>query len=89
MQNKGKYSCAKHLDFLVIDLLSLLASYFLAYSYKFQTTRLSAEWKRFVVIICLLNIVIYLVVNTGLKLPFSEAFLVDLSILSGISLPTV
>jgi len=69
MQNKGKYSWAKHLDFLVIDLLSLLASYFLSYYYKFHTTRLSAEWKRYIVIICLLNVVIYLVVN-----PYSGFF---------------
>ena len=69
MQNKGKYSWAKHLDFLVIDLLSLLGSYFLAYYYKFHTTHLSAEWKRYIVIICLLNVVIYLVVN-----PYSGFF---------------
>lgn len=69
MQIKGKYSWVKHLDFMLIDLLSLLGAYFLAYSYKFHNVIIGTEWKRYIVIICLLNIVIDLIAN-----PYSGFF---------------
>lgn len=69
MQIKGKYSWAKHLDFMIIDLLSLMAAYFLAYFYKFHSANIGTEWKRYIVIISLLNVVIYLIVN-----PYSGFF---------------
>ena len=69
MQIKGKYSWAKHLDFMIIDLLSLLGAYFLAYFYKFHSANIGTEWKRYIVIISLLNVVIYLIAN-----PYSGFF---------------
>ena len=63
MHIKGKYSWAKHLDFMVIDLLSMLLSFFLAFYFKFGTLYLNNDWRRFVVIICLINIIIYLAAN--------------------------
>ena len=69
MHIKDKYSWAKHLDFLIIDLISLLFSYFLAYYYKFKTLTMSSDWRRYIVIITLLNIVIYLLAN-----PYSGFF---------------
>ena len=69
MQIKGKYSWAKHLDFMLVDLIALLLSFFLAYFFKFQTLTMSAEWKRFILIISLLNIVIALIAN-----PYSGIF---------------
>lgn len=69
MQIKGQSSWTKHLDFMLIDLASLLLSYFLAYYLKFRTFAMNADWKRFIVIISLLNIVIYLAAN-----PYSGIF---------------
>lgn len=69
MQIKGKYSWAKHLDFMVIDLGALLLSFFLAYYSKFHTFVMGTEWKRFIVIVSLLNVVIALIVN-----PYSGFF---------------
>lgn len=69
MQIKGKYSWAKHLDFMLVDLLALLVSFFLAFYLKFRTFAISSEWGRFIVIVGLLNIVIDFVVN-----PYSGIF---------------
>ena len=69
MQIKGKYSWAKHLDFMLIDLMSLLFSYLIAYFIKFRTMQMGSDWKRYIVIIALLNVVIYLVAN-----PYSGIF---------------
>lgn len=69
MQIKGKYSWAKHLDFSLVDLGALLLSFFLAYYLKFGTLSLSENWRRFLVIMVLLNIVIDLVGN-----PYSGIF---------------
>ena len=69
MQIKGKYSWVKHLDFMIVDLLALLLSYFIAFYIKFNTFYMNPEWKRFIVIICLLNLVIDLVAN-----PYSGIF---------------
>lgn len=69
MHIKGKYSWAKHLDFMIVDLAALLIAFFVAYYLKFSTTATNTEWRRFVVIISLLNIVIDLITN-----PYSGIF---------------
>lgn len=69
MQIKGKYSWAKHLDFMGVDLAALLASFFLAFYLKFRGVPVGSEWQRFIVIIILLNIIISLVAN-----PYSGIF---------------
>ena len=69
MQIKGKYSWAKHLDFMIVDLVALLLSYVIAFYIKFDRFSMGSEWKRFIVIICLLNLVIDLVAN-----PYSGIF---------------
>lgn len=69
MHIKGKYSWAKHLDFMIVDLAALFIAFFIAYYLKFSTTSMNTEWRRFVVIISLLNIVIDLSVN-----PYSGIF---------------
>lgn len=69
MQIKEKYSWAKHLDFLLVDLCSLLLSILLAYFIKFRTISMNLEWNRLIVIVTLLNIVIYFVGN-----PYSGIF---------------
>ena len=69
MQIKGKYSWAKHLDFMVIDLGSLVLGFFLSYFIKFGTLVLTDEWTRFLLIVSLLNIVISLVIA-----PYSGIF---------------
>lgn len=58
-----KYSWAKHLDFMLVDLFSLLMSFFLAYFNKFHTLALSDEWKRFLVLVILFNLILYLALN--------------------------
>lgn len=69
MQIKGKYSWAKHLDFMLIDLGALLLSFVSAYYFKFHTFAMNTGWQRFIVIVSLLNIVISLIVN-----PYSGIF---------------
>ena len=69
MHIKGKYSWAKHLDFMIVDLAALIIAFFVAYYLKFSTTATNTEWRRFVVIISLLNIVIDLITN-----PYSGIF---------------
>ena len=69
MHIKGKYSWAKHLDFMIVDLAALLIAFFVAYYLKFSTTATNTEWRHFVVIISLLNIVIDLITN-----PYSGIF---------------
>jgi len=69
MQIKGKYSWAKHLDFMIIDLVSLLIAFFISYFMKFGTLALSEEWTRLILIIFLLNIVLALVIQ-----PYSGIF---------------
>ena len=56
MQIKGKYSWVKHLDFMLIDLLCLLISYFIAFYSKFGTLSIRSEWSRYVVIISLVHL---------------------------------
>ena len=69
MHIKGKYSWAKHLDFMIVDLAALLIAFFVAYYLKFSTTATNTGWRRFIVIISLLNLVIDLITN-----PYSGIF---------------
>ena len=63
MQIKGKYSWVKHLDFMLIDLVSLLLSFFVCYMLKFNTPKLNETWRRFAIIITLINIVVSFITN--------------------------
>ncbi len=58
VQIKGKYNWAKHIDFMLIDLLSLLMAFFAAYFLKFHTLAMDISWKRLLAIMVLLNIII-------------------------------
>ena len=69
MQIKGKNSWAKHLDFMLVDLASLLIAFFLSYYIKFGTFQLRTNWPELIAIIILLNVVISLLVN-----PYSGIF---------------
>ena len=69
MQIKGKYSWVKHLDFMLIDLGALLLSFLFSYFFKFKILVMDTGWKRFIVIISLINVVIDLLVN-----PYSGIF---------------
>ena len=69
MQIKGKYSWVKHLDFMVIDLSALLLSFWVSYYLKFNTFAIDAGWKRFLLIISLINVIIALLTN-----PYSGIF---------------
>ena len=69
MRINDKYSWVKHLDFMLIDLSVLMASFFVNYYLKFQSLEMKTEWKRLIVIMALLNIVINLISN-----PYSGIF---------------
>lgn len=68
---KGKYSWLKHLDFMVLDVLALMASLVLAYVIRFKTLDLWTRdgWRGVMTVICLLDLVVILF--TG---PFSGIF---------------
>ena len=65
MQIKSKYSWVKHLDFMVIDLISLFLCFVLSYWMKFGNLafRANEEWVRYLFIVLVLNVVITLFVN--------------------------
>jgi undecaprenyl-phosphate galactose phosphotransferase len=62
---KSKYAWIKHFDFMVIDLLSLLLSFVLAYFYKFKNFNLfySSSWMILLSMAVLLGAVITLFIN--------------------------
>ena len=63
MHVKGKYSWTKHLDFMIVDLAALFISFFLSFYFKFRTLEISPTWRRFLLIISMLNLLIDFVVN--------------------------
>lgn len=63
MHNKDEYSWMKHLDFIVIDLLSLFGVFFLAFYMKFGNLDLNTRWISILLIIMLLQLVINLLMN--------------------------
>lgn len=66
MHIKGKYSWIKHLDFMIVDLLALIASFIIAFLIKFGDFGFyySKEWAKFLVMISLFDIVITLFTNS-------------------------
>ena len=69
MQIKGKYSWAKHIDFMIVDLCSLLAAFMISFFLKFGSLDIDDDWPKFVTIISLLDIVISLILA-----PYSGIF---------------
>lgn len=71
MHIKGKYSWLKHVDFMVLDILSLVAAYVLAIGIRFGDFRLvtSDSWKTLLLIACLMDLLVILFTN-----PFSGIF---------------
>ena len=67
MQIKSKYSWVKHIDFMVIDMISLALSFFLAYYLKFGDFSLSygpnGIWTRYLILVLVLNVVVTLFTN--------------------------
>ena len=65
MQIKGKYSWVKHLDFMIVDLISLFLSFLMSYFLKFGDLRFAADeaWVRYLFMVLILNIVITFFVN--------------------------
>ena len=71
MHIKGKYSWLKHMDFMTIDLMVMMASFAFSYYVKFGETdwAMHTEWASLFVLICLLNLLISFVTN-----PYSGIF---------------
>ena len=67
MQIKSKYSWIKHIDFMVLDLISLAIAFFLAYYLKFGDFSLSfgpeGIWVRYLILVLIGNVVVTLLVN--------------------------
>ena len=71
MHIKGKYTWLKHLDFMTVDLVSLLIAFTASYYLKFQKLNYftNERWARLLIIVLLLNVMISLFVN-----PYSGIF---------------
>ena len=71
MHIKGKYSWLKHLDFMVLDILSLAAAFVMAIGIRFGDFSLvtSDSWKTLLLIACLMDLLVILFTN-----PFSGIF---------------
>lgn len=71
MRVKGKYSWMKHLDFMVLDVLSLVAAFVLAIGLRFgEFSRLTSDtWRALLLIVCLVDLLVILYAN-----PFSGIF---------------
>ncbi len=63
MHLKGKYGWIKHLDFILIDLISLFAAFMFSYFMKFGNVRLDAHWQSILMILLLLQLVLNLLMN--------------------------
>ncbi len=65
MQIKGKYSWVKHVDFMVVDLISLFISFLISFYLKFHALNFGTndDWTRYLFIILILSIVINFFVN--------------------------
>ena len=65
MQIKSKYSWVKHLDFMIIDLISLLLCFLLSYWMKFGDLSFGSNevWVRYLFLVLILNVLITLFVN--------------------------
>ena len=76
MHTKSKYSWLGHIDFMIVDLISMLFSFAVAYYINFGTLNLSEEikianhdWYRLVIVISMLNIIINFAAN-----PYRDIF---------------
>ena len=71
MHIKGKYSWLKHLDFMVLDILSLAVAFVMAIGIRFGDFSLvtSTSWKTLLLIACLMDLLVILFTN-----PFSGIF---------------
>ena len=71
VQIKGKYTWLKHLDFLIVDLCSMMLAFVVSYRMKFGDYGFdeNGSWGGIFIIICLLNVLIALFVN-----PYSGIF---------------
>ena len=65
MQIKSKYSWAKHMDFMFVDLVALFISFLISYFLKFDRWDFYSndEWTRYLFIVLILSIVINFFVN--------------------------
>ena len=65
MQIKGKYSWVKHLDFMVVDIISLFLSFMLSYHMKFGKLDFAQkeDWVRYLFLVLILSVVINFLVN--------------------------
>ena len=65
MQIKSKYSWAKHLDFMVVDLIALFISFLISFFLKFNRWDFGSndEWTRYLFIVLILSVVINFFVN--------------------------
>ena len=65
MQIKSKYSWAKHMDFMFVDLVALFISLLISYFLKFHAWDFytNDEWTRYLFIVLILSIVINFFVN--------------------------
>lgn len=69
MHIKSKYSWFKHIDFMLVDLFSLILAFLISYYLKFGSVCLGNTWLSLFTIVLLLNVVISLVMN-----PYSGIF---------------
>lgn len=62
MNDRENYSWLKHIDFILIDILSLILSFFISYRMKFESFDFwdRGSWTSFVAIICIAYLLITL-----------------------------
>ena len=62
MHIKGKYSWLKHLDFMVLDILSLVVAFVMAIGIRFgDFSRVTSQsWKTLLLIACLMDLLVIL-----------------------------
>lgn len=65
MHVQNKYSWIKHIDFIAINLISLIACFVVSFYMKFHDWQLlfSPVWQALLLILCLINIVVTLIIN--------------------------
>lgn len=65
MHVQNKYSWIKHVDFMALNLLSLIVAFVLSFYLKFGSLHLmlTASWESLLLIICFINIIITLILN--------------------------
>ena len=65
MHTKNKYSWLKHLDFMIVDLLSMLIAFVVAFVLKFHAWFFitNPEWQRLILLFSFLNIIIAVITD--------------------------